>query len=204
MVLNRSVVNATTAHMHRLQTCYCHALALLNIGRIDQCTSAQLTLHAGVSYPGRLRYSALLTPRAAHTTCSCRKLESCLCSLANACIKIRIAFKQHMSTPVAQSSGHKQLATCHCMQLSAGSLRQKNAQNIIFKNLMDACLGAICFYLVGYGFAYGGENANKFIGWSGFALTGEAFVDWYSWFFQYTVRNPALCCKSKLHCIEDT
>ena len=74
------------------------------------------------------------------------------------------------------------------MQLSAGSLRQKNARNIIFKNLMDACLGAVCFYLVGYGFAYGGENANRFIGWSGFALNGESFDSWYSWFFQYTVR----------------
>lgn len=83
------------------------------------------------------------------------------------------------------------------VQLSAGSLRQKNARNIIFKNLMDACLGAVCFYLVGYGFAYGGEDANKFIGWSGFALSNQEFDGWYSWFFQYTVRlRDALASKA--------
>lgn len=39
--------------------------------------------------------------------------------------------------------------------LEAGSVRYKNSQNILVKNIMDACLGSIVFYLIGYGLAYG-------------------------------------------------
>merc|ERR1719388_85428 len=42
--------------------------------------------------------------------------------------------------------------------LSAGSIRQKNVKNILLKNLLDACMGAICFYFVGYGFAYDADD----------------------------------------------
>ena len=80
---------------------------------------------------------------------------------------------------------------CGFAMLSVGSVRSKNAKNIVLKNLLDACFGAICFYLIGYGFAYGGDNGNGFIGWSGFALNGEAKDTWYSWFFQFAVRP---CC----------
>ena len=38
--------------------------------------------------------------------------------------------------------------------LSAGSIRQKNVKNILLKNLLDACMGAITWYFIGYGFAY--------------------------------------------------
>lgn len=34
--------------------------------------------------------------------------------------------------------------------LCAGSIRAKNAQNILLKNLMDACVGALCFWSFGY------------------------------------------------------
>ena len=54
--------------------------------------------------------------------------------------------------------------------LSVGSVRSKNAKNIVLKNLLDACFGAVCFYLVGYGFAFGQDKGNKFIGYQGFAL----------------------------------
>ena len=33
--------------------------------------------------------------------------------------------------------------------LCAGSIRAKNAQNILLKNLMDACVGALCFWSFG-------------------------------------------------------
>lgn len=37
--------------------------------------------------------------------------------------------------------------------LEAGAVRAKNSQNIMIKNMMDACVGAIAYYFVGYGFA---------------------------------------------------
>lgn len=79
------------------------------------------------------------------------------------------------------------------MQLSVGSIRGKNAKNIILKNLLDACFGAIFFYLIGFGFAYGGDyggsdNGNKFIGWDHFAFSNFPREDYYSWFFQFAVR----------------
>jgi ammonium transporter, Amt family len=49
--------------------------------------------------------------------------------------------------------------------ISAGLVRSKNAKAILIKNMMDACLGAIVFYSVGFAFAYGGkDNGNQFIG----------------------------------------
>merc|ERR1740115_116298 len=50
--------------------------------------------------------------------------------------------------------------------LCAGSVRQKNQKNIMLKNLLDACGGALGFYFLGYGFSYGSSN-NAFIGTSG-------------------------------------
>ena len=36
-----------------------------------------------------------------------------------------------------------------------GSVRSKNSRNILIKNLFDACLSVIAFWLVGYCFAIG-------------------------------------------------
>ena len=76
------------------------------------------------------------------------------------------------------------------LQLSVGSVRSKNAKNIVLKNLLDACFGAVCFYLIGYGLAYGGEDhGNDFIGWNGFALNNLPKSEWFGWFFQFAVRS---------------
>jgi ammonium transporter, Amt family len=61
----------------------------------------------------------------------------------------------------------------------------------MLKNLLDACFGAICFYFVGYGFAYGGDKGNAFIGYGGFVLKGETRDLWYNWFFQFAVCLPS-------------
>jgi ammonium transporter, Amt family len=86
------------------------------------------------------------------------------------------------------------------MQLSVGSVRSKNAKNIILKNLLDACFGAICFYFVGYAFAFGGDvNKNKgnvFIGWEGFALNNISKAIVHKWFWQYTVCSPLVLANS--------
>lgn len=41
--------------------------------------------------------------------------------------------------------------------LEAGFVRSKNSSNILLKNMLDTYIGAIMYYLVGYGFA---NNAN--------------------------------------------
>ena len=37
--------------------------------------------------------------------------------------------------------------------LCAGSVRSKNTKNILIKNVLDACVGALAFFIFGYGFA---------------------------------------------------
>ena len=84
------------------------------------------------------------------------------------------------------------------VQLSVGSIRSKNAKNIVLKNLLDACFGAIFFYLLGYGFAYDGPKSrgNKFMSYGPFALRDEPISAWGGWFFQFAVRLScvALVC----------
>lgn len=74
--------------------------------------------------------------------------------------------------------------------MCAGSVRLKNVQNTMLKNLLDACGAALAFYFVGYAFAFGGDLANSnassrktFIGYEDFVSVGPnaAF-----WFFEYT------------------
>lgn len=90
---------------------------------------------------------------------------------------------------------------CGFAMLSAGSVRAKNAKNIILKNLLDACFGAVGWYLTGYAFAYGDEtkevdgeivnDGNGFIGNKFFAFNDLPRADFASWFFQYAFAATA-------------
>jgi Amt family ammonium transporter len=75
--------------------------------------------------------------------------------------------------------------------LCAGSVRQKNVKNIMLKNLLDACGGAIGFYCIGFGFAYGGDDTTDktFIGNSYFGLRG--YTDYAGFFFQFAFAATA-------------
>ena len=42
---------------------------------------------------------------------------------------------------------------CGFGMLEAGNVRLKNTKNILLKNLLDACLGAIIWYVIGYAVA---------------------------------------------------
>ena len=88
--------------------------------------------------------------------------------------------------------------------LSAGSIRAKNVKNILLKNLLDACIGAFGFFLLGYGFAYHADenDSNPFIGAgpTNFALSGDrghlnadpdAQSPWISWYFQFAFAAAA-------------
>jgi len=78
--------------------------------------------------------------------------------------------------------------------LCAGSVRQKNVKNIMLKNIMDACGGALGFWSVGYAFAYGGSSPDKkgFIGNQGFFLKDfTSGGDLISFFFQFAFAATA-------------
>ena len=88
--------------------------------------------------------------------------------------------------------------------LCAGSIRAKNAQNILLKNLLDACVGAIWFWATGYAFAYGqagteseqqinGGDKNWFIGNKYFLLSKgyENGAGYHNWFFQFAFAATA-------------
>lgn len=73
--------------------------------------------------------------------------------------------------------------------LCSGSVRRKNVQNTMLKNLLDACGAAMGFFSVGYAFAFGGNETGKtFIGNGNFFLIGllDDHGSQYSfWLFQY-------------------
>ena len=78
--------------------------------------------------------------------------------------------------------------------VEVGTVRHKNAQSILIKNLCDSALGAIGFWLIGYAFAFG--DVNYFIGYDPkyFASSGfkELPTDNYKWFiFQYSFAATA-------------
>ena len=106
--------------------------------------------------------------------------------------------------------------------LEAGTVKSVNVRNVLFKNIADACLGGIIFWLLGYGFAYGGDDDNGFIGDSNkngdhsfaFRVSGE-YEDnatragigssWIGWFFQWafaaaatTIVSGAVAGRTKL------
>lgn len=81
--------------------------------------------------------------------------------------------------------------------LCAGSVRSKNTMNILMKNVLDALIGAICFYLLGYGFAYGtgADYHNGFIGAGDFGFKNTRLDTdgtlWSSFFFQWAFSAAA-------------
>merc|ERR1719460_2878059 len=71
--------------------------------------------------------------------------------------------------------------------LEAGSVRQKNAQSILAKNLIVVCVGFLCWYAVGWPIAYGVvKDPNKFTGLTQFFADGfwEDKTIFRQWFFQ--------------------
>lgn len=76
--------------------------------------------------------------------------------------------------------------------LCAGSVRTKNTMNILIKNVLDACVGAIAYFLFGFGVAYGvtdGTEPNSFIGSGTFAL--DDFKNWKLFLFQWAFSAAA-------------
>lgn len=67
--------------------------------------------------------------------------------------------------------------------IESGSVRSKNTVNVLMKNYMDVCVGALAFWLVGFGLMFG-VNQTGWIGLSHFAPSDLEDWDWTMLFFQ--------------------
>jgi Amt family ammonium transporter len=56
--------------------------------------------------------------------------------------------------------------------VESGFCRRKNAVNILTKNLIVFAIATIAYWMVGFGFMYGDDGGNAFIGLKGFFLSG--------------------------------
>ena len=73
--------------------------------------------------------------------------------------------------------------------LESGAVRFKNFQNILLKNCMDACIGGLIWWALGYGLAYGDVDGG-FIGkklFLGINMEGQ----YGGWFFQFAFACTA-------------
>jgi len=73
--------------------------------------------------------------------------------------------------------------------LEVGSVNAKNTRNILLKNVLDASIGAVIWWIVGFGVATG-TSENGFFGSDRFGLTAEEFMDgtgytYATWLFQW-------------------
>ena len=77
--------------------------------------------------------------------------------------------------------------------VETGFTRAKNAGNIIMKNLMDFCIGAPIFWLVGFGIMFAGSG--KFIGGFDFMTTGDysAILPDGVPFYAYLIFQTVFC-----------
>ena len=74
--------------------------------------------------------------------------------------------------------------------VESGFVRSKNVTNILMKNVLDACFGALVYFSVGFGLAYGAaEAANGFYGAGSFFLVGVD--DYATFFFQFVFAATA-------------
>lgn len=98
--------------------------------------------------------------------------------------------------------------------LEVGSVRKKNSKNILVKNFLDACIGAIMWWAFGYAIAFGSDKDRSHFAGGGdgyfffnkiekgtdeedkFAL-GQPGVAFYQfWFFQYAFSAAAVSITS--------
>ncbi len=74
--------------------------------------------------------------------------------------------------------------------VETGFTRAKNAGNILMKNLMDFAVGAIAFFVIGYGVMFGASKLGLF-GTDGFLLLGADAKTYSFWMFQVVFAATA-------------
>ena len=67
--------------------------------------------------------------------------------------------------------------------IETSTSRTKNTVNILIKNMLDAFIGAVSYWAIGWGLAYG-ANGNPFCGGSQFFNFELSYDEYPKWFFQ--------------------
>jgi len=75
--------------------------------------------------------------------------------------------------------------------LEAGAVRSKNTVNILIKNMLDALIGGVSYWAIGWALAYGKDDGSGFIGTSQFFSHNMNQADFPSWFFQFVFAATA-------------
>ena len=129
-------------------------------------------------------------------------------SAACACVNQRARCATHEGNHLVTTTGFAAFTACQprellqaCsaprvvlrLQLEVGSVRSKNAMNILVKNAMDSCMNGLAFAAFGYSVAYGtGKSANSFAGAGDVFLTASARDgDWLAFLFQWAFASTA-------------
>uniref|UniRef100_A0A7S1XEM0 Ammonium transporter n=1 Tax=Compsopogon caeruleus TaxID=31354 RepID=A0A7S1XEM0_9RHOD len=82
--------------------------------------------------------------------------------------------------------------------LVAGSVRAKSTSNVLILHILDPCVCAVLYYLIGYGFAFGQEGGfigSSFFAFSPWTVFNDTAIDYTNnygfWFFQYAFASAA-------------
>jgi len=98
--------------------------------------------------------------------------------------------------------------------VESGFNSAKNTVNILFKNMMDLCIGMILYFVIGYGLMYPGDGGNGFLAFGQFGIGGVgadaaeagALAPQVDWLFQVafaataaTIVSGAVAGRLKFH-----
>lgn len=85
--------------------------------------------------------------------------------------------------------------------LGAGFIQKKNTLNYLAMSFIDFCVGALVFWLFGFGLMFGGSrlapglpDGNQFIGYSGFLLLGDSYDVSTSVLWIFQIMFAATAC----------
>jgi Amt family ammonium transporter len=76
--------------------------------------------------------------------------------------------------------------------LETGSVRNMNKVNILFKNIGTVTIGSLCYFVIGYGLAYGSDASNDFIGSNSFAGSSLYNEEYEKTLLDFQEADPAL------------
>ena len=98
--------------------------------------------------------------------------------------------------------------------VESGFNSAKNTVNILFKNVMDLCIGMLLYFIIGYGLMYPGDGGNGFLAFGQFGIGGlgadtaeaGALAPQVDWLFQVafaataaTIVSGAVAGRLKFH-----